>query len=241
MDNGTHLTLDANSCKPLREIVFDTIRNAIVRGDLKPGQRLMEVQLAQELGVSRTPVRESIRKLELEGLVKMVARKGAYVTPLTIDDLEEMMEIRRALEALAAELAAKNATDEDVDQLKEANQEFEQALRDNDEEKIIDTDIRFHDILYRSSGNAKLSQMTNQLREQMQRIRVEYVHKVTDKEPLIGQHESIIDFVERRMPKDAAETAAEHIVITERDMVQVLETEPEVEEPGKSQPRIARA
>ena len=75
----------------------------------------------------------------------------------------------------------------------------------------------------------------------MQRIRVEYVHKVTDKEPLIGQHESIIDFVERRMPKDAAETAAEHIVITERDMVQVLETEPEVEEPGKSQPRIARA
>ncbi|MGI6110081.1 MAG: GntR family transcriptional regulator [Eubacteriaceae bacterium] len=237
MENGTHLTLDANSCKPLREIVFDTIRNAIVRGDLKPGQRLMEVQLAQELGVSRTPVRESIRKLELEGLVKMVARKGAYVTPLTIDDLEEMMEIRRALEALAAELAAKNATDEQIEELKAANQEFEDALRANDEEKIIESDIRFHDVLYDSSGNKKLSQMTNSLREQMQRIRVEYVHKVTDKDPLIGQHESIIEFVEKGIPQAASETAAEHIEITERDMIQVLETEPEIKEPGKMQPR----
>ena len=71
------LTLDVSSCKPLREIVFETIRNAIINGDLKPGQRLMEVQLAEQLGVSRTPVRESIRKLELEGLVKRVPRKGA--------------------------------------------------------------------------------------------------------------------------------------------------------------------
>lgn len=203
--------------------MFDTIRTAIIKGDLKPGQRLMEVQLAQELGVSRTPVRESIRKLELEGLVKMVARKGAYVTPLTIEDLADMMEIRRALEGLAAELAAKNATEEDIRILKELNEEFIRGLLEDNADQIIDSDIRFHDHLYKCSGNEKLWHMTAQLREQMQRVRVEYVHKVEDKKPLIGQHEAIIDFIERRDPIAASQTAAEHIRITEQDMINILQ------------------
>ena len=166
------LTLDVSSCKPLREIVFETIRNAIINGDLKPGQRIMEVQLAEQLGVSRTPVRESIRKLELEGLVKMVPRKGAYVTPMSIDDLRDMMEIRRALEALSAELAAKNATEEDVKKLEESNRGFEESALKNDEEGIINYDIAFHEAIYRATGNERLIQMINSLREQMQRVRV---------------------------------------------------------------------
>ena len=174
------LTLDVSSCKPLREIVFETIRNAIINGDLKPGQRLMEVQLAEQLGVSRTPVRESIRKLELEGLVKMVPRKGAYVTPMSIDDLRDMMEIRRALEALSAELAAKNATEEDVKKLEESNRGFEESALKNDEEGIINYDIAFHETIYRATGNERLIQMINSLREQMQRVRVEYVHHIED-------------------------------------------------------------
>ncbi len=101
----------------------------------------MEVQLAEELGVSRTPVRESIRKLELEGLVKMVPRKGAYVTPMSIKDLQEMMQIRKALETLVAELAAKNATDEEIQKLRESNKGFEESSMKNDEEGIINYDI----------------------------------------------------------------------------------------------------
>ncbi|MDO4287963.1 MAG: GntR family transcriptional regulator [Eubacterium sp.] len=217
------LSLDMSSCKPLREIVFETIRNAIINGDLKPGQRLMEVQLAEQLGVSRTPVRESIRKLELEGLVKMVPRKGAYVTPMSIEDLKDMMEIRRALEALAAELAAKNANDADVKKLRESNKDFEEAACANDETGIINHDIAFHETIYEATGNKRLCQMINSLREQMQRVRVEYVHHVEDKRSLTGQHQRIIDNIEKHLPAEASAAAAEHIHLAELDMVAVLE------------------
>jgi DNA-binding GntR family transcriptional regulator len=79
--------VNLESYKPLREIVFETIREAIISGHLRPGERLMEVQLAQEMGVSRTPVREAIRKLELEGLLIMLPRKGTYVAELSLKDI----------------------------------------------------------------------------------------------------------------------------------------------------------
>lgn len=93
--------LEMNEYLPLRDVVFQTLRQAILRGELKPGERLMEIHLAQKLGVSRTPVREAIRKLELEGLVLMIPRKGAIVAEITVQDLEDVLEVRMALEELA--------------------------------------------------------------------------------------------------------------------------------------------
>ena len=86
--------LQMNEYLPLRDVVFQTLRQAILRGELKPGERLMEIHLAQKLGVSRTPVREAIRKLELEGLVLMIPRKGAVVAEITISDLDDVLEVR---------------------------------------------------------------------------------------------------------------------------------------------------
>jgi len=216
------LSLDISSCKPLREIVFETIRGAIITGELQPGQRLMEVQLAEEMGVSRTPVRESIRKLELEGLVKMVPRRGAYVTPMSVNDLKEMMEIRRALEGLAAELAALNATAEEIAKLYAANQRFGESAMANDEEGIIKNDMAIHDIIYRASGNKKLLTMINSLREQMQRFRAEYVHRIEDKTPLVNQHMEIIRKIESGESAMAKALAGEHIHCTSADMLKVL-------------------
>ena len=216
------LCLDISSCKPLREIVFETIRGAIITGELQPGQRLMEVQLAEEMGVSRTPVRESIRKLELEGLVKMVPRRGAYVTPMSVNDLKEMMEIRRALEGLAAELAALNATAEEIAKLYAANQRFGESAMANDEEGIIKNDMDIHDIIYRASGNKKLLTMINSLREQMQRFRAEYVHRIEDKTPLVNQHMEIIRKIESGESAMAKALAGEHIHCTSADMLKVL-------------------
>ena len=102
MDSLTKLNLD--NYKPLRDVVFENLRSAILEG--KSGQRLMEVQLAEQLGVSRTPVREAIRKLELEGLVVMLRRKGAYVANISVKDLMDVLEIRASLEGLGASLAA---------------------------------------------------------------------------------------------------------------------------------------
>ena len=100
MDSLTKINLD--NYKPLRDVVFENLRAAILDGNLKAGQRLMEVQLAEQLGVSRTPIREAIRKLELEGLVVMLPRKGAYVANMSFKDLIDVLEVRASLEGLAA-------------------------------------------------------------------------------------------------------------------------------------------
>ena len=122
------LKMDVNDYLPLRDVVFNTLRQAILRGEMEPGERLMEIQLAQKLGVSRTPIREAIRKLELEGLVIMIPRKGAEVAHITEKDMKDVLEVRSTLEELVVELAIKNVTDEKIEELKCANKVFERLL-----------------------------------------------------------------------------------------------------------------
>ncbi|NLN98195.1 MAG: GntR family transcriptional regulator [Eubacteriaceae bacterium] len=216
------LELIQNNNQSLRESVFETLRNAIVEGRLAPGERLTELQLAEELGVSRTPVREAIRKLELEGLARMLPRRGAFVTPMSLQDLVDFMEIRRVLEGLAAELAVRNATDEDIRRMEMNNSFFEEAAIANDEAGIIDYDIAFHEVLYNASGNKKLIAQINSIREQTKRIRMEYVQNVDDKCPLIGEHRRIIEGIVQRDAAKAFKAASDHIKSTELDMIKVL-------------------
>ena len=97
---------------PLRDVVFNTLRQEILTGKLKPGEHLREITLANKIGVSRTPVREAIRMLELEGLVKMIPRKGALVADISQKELTDVLEVRNALEQLAIELACQRITTE---------------------------------------------------------------------------------------------------------------------------------
>ena len=128
----TNFQVNMNEYLPLRDVVFNTLRQAILRGELKPGERLMEIQLANKLGVSRTPIREAIRKLELEGLVLMIPRKGAEVAEITEKSLRDVLEVRKALEELAVKLACDRMTKQQMSQLKEAAKEFEETLKTNE-------------------------------------------------------------------------------------------------------------
>ena len=110
--------VNMNEYLPLRDVVFNTLRKAILRGELKPGERLMEIQLANKLGVSRTPIREAIRKLELEGLVLMIPRKGAEVAEITEKNMRDVLEVRKALEELAVQLACEKITAEEIEEIK---------------------------------------------------------------------------------------------------------------------------
>mgnify|MGYP002733969358 FL=1 len=134
MDNLTKLNLD--EYKPLRDVVFESLREAILEGKLSPGQRLMEVQLAEQLGVSRTPVREAIRKLELEGLVVMLPRKGAYVADISLKDLVDVLEIRASLEGLSASLAAERMHEDDIKKLEKIVQDFKEHASSGDVEQF---------------------------------------------------------------------------------------------------------
>ena len=148
-----------NEYLPLRDVVFNTLRQAILRGELKPGERLMEIQLANKLGVSRTPIREAIRKLELEGLVLMIPRKGAEVAEITEKSLRDVLEVRRALEELAVRLACDKISEEKIQELKEAAEYFRSTLKSGDITKIAEADVKFHDVIYLATDNQKLIQL----------------------------------------------------------------------------------
>ena len=166
------LKVNMNEYLPLRDVVFNTLRQAILKGELEPGERLMEIQLADRLGVSRTPIREAIRKLELEGLVLMIPRKGAEVAKISEKNLRDVLEVRRSLEELATELACQRMSPEDLQELEAAQDEFRQAIQEGDFMKIAESDEHYHDVIYQGTGNTRLVQILNNLQEQMYRYRL---------------------------------------------------------------------
>ena len=111
------LNFDLQNHRPLREIVYEELKRQIVVGEIAPGTRMMEVELADEMGVSRTPVREAIRKLEKEGLVSIDPRRGAYASDISIKEMVDVLEVRQDLEGMAAGLAAVKVTEEEKEEL----------------------------------------------------------------------------------------------------------------------------
>ncbi len=206
------LELNMNAYLPLRDVVFQTLREAILKGELKPGERLMELQLASKLGVSRTPIREAIRMLELEGLAVTMPRKGAEVARMTEKDMEDVLQIRKALDELAVGLACDNMTEESLEQIHGALKNFEESTRSRDVKKIAQADVEFHDTIYQAADNPKLVNMLNNLREQMYRYRVEYLKNDTVYPRLIEEHEKIYEGLKRKDKETVVEIVSHHVM-----------------------------
>ena len=204
-------SVDMNEYMPLRDVVFHTLRRAILMGELEPGERLMELQLTEKLGVSRTPIREAIRKLELDGLVVMVPRRGAAVAHITEKDLQDVLEVRCALEELAVSLACDRMVDEDFDRLEICMKEFEECLKVGDLTEIAQKDVEFHDIIFQATDNNRLIQMLNNLREQMYRYRVEYLKNPENYGQLLQEHEEILCSLRNRECEAAKNALRGHI------------------------------
>ena len=208
-----------NEYLPLRDVVFNTLRRATLRGELKPGERLMEIALANRLGVSRTPVREAIRKLELEGLVVMIPRKGAEVARITEKDLRDVLEVRCSLEELAAELAAERMDEETREKLKTALKEFEDAIASGDNGAIADSDMEFHDIIFDATANPRLIQIIGNLREQFYRYRLEYVKDAEYHAVLLKEHQELVKAMITGKKEEAREIMKKHIVNQEMTVI----------------------
>ena len=205
------LTLNMNAYLPLRDVVFNTLREAILKGDLKPGERLMELQLASKLGVSRTPIREAIRMLEQEGLAVTTPRKGAEVAKMTLKDMEDVLEIRDALDELAVRIACQKISDEQLKQLEDMKELFEKSTQTGNVKKIAEADVTFHDVIYEATGNPKLVTLLNNLREQVYRYRVEYIKDPKSYPTLIAEHEAILESLKNRDVKNAVEAMHVHV------------------------------
>ena len=206
---------------PLRDIVFEKLREQIITGQLKPGDRLMEIKLANEMGVSRTPVREAIRKLQAEDLVIMNARRGAVVAPINEKDMKEILEIRKALESLACQLVAVKAGEDDVKTLRSINREMRKAIDDNDIERITDRDVLFHETITEIAANTHLTGMLNQIKEHLYRYRLAFIKELKNKYVLTEEHDKIIDAIESKNAKAAGREIEKHIEVQEKYIINI--------------------
>ena len=221
----SRLDMNINEFLPLREEVFNTLRSAILTGQFRPGDRLMEVPLANQLGVSRTPVREAIHKLEQEGLVTIVPRRGAEVAKITEKSLQDVLEVRRALDVLSVELACERITQEELESLKKACQLFEKATHSGNTTAIAKADVAFHDIIVQSTGNQRLQQLVNNLAEQMYRYRFVYLRDDSQHVKLVEEHQEILDSILHRDKEKASEAARRHIDNQENSIIRQIRLE----------------
>ena len=206
-----NLELQMDAYLPLRDVVFQTLRGAILRGELKPGERLMELQLAAKLGVSRTPIREAIRMLEQEGLAITIPRKGAEVAKMTEKDMEDVLQIRCSLEDLAVRLSCENITQAELVELKEAMDQFEKMIESDNIVETAKADVNFHDVLYKASNNPKLLILLNNLREQMYRYRVEYLKDRSIYSRLMEEHHMLYEALKEKDVEKASQITKKHL------------------------------
>ena len=214
--------INLDTYQPLREAICESLRNAIKKGKLKPGERLMEVQLAEELGISRTPVREAIRKLEQEGYVIMLPRRGTYVSSVSVHDVQEIFEIRTALESLSTGLAARRIENDELEQLQKLLSAIEGYIEKRDIDNIVKTDIEFHDLLYHVSRNERLSQIISNLKEQLSRFRTLSMSYPGRLEETLEEHREMVEAIASGDVEAAREAAERHMVRAEETLLKAM-------------------
>lgn len=202
------IDLNVQHHKPLRDIIYDELKMGILTGKIHPGTRLLEVDLADKMGVSRTPVREAIRRLEKDGLVTIEPRHGAYASRVSVEDMIEILEVRELMESMAAQLAAERITKQQLDELMEIEKHYADAVKSGNMEEMIVFDSKFHKQVVEASQNKTLFQLIEPLQEIALRFRYMYYNDNTRAEKMPGEHDRILKTLETGN-SDAARKAAE--------------------------------
>ena len=202
----------------LRGRVFTKIREDILAGRYKQNDELKEASIGQELGVSRTPVREALRQLELEGLVNIIPNKGAYVNEISEKDIHDIYIIRSYLEGLCAKWACEYITQEQIDELEEVVYLSEYHAKKEHHEQIVELDNKFHQLIYEASNSKILNHILSDFHHYVQRIR-----KITLASDLRAansnkEHNAILDAIRQRDGEKAEMLAHEHIMSTIRNI-----------------------
>lgn len=218
--------MEADDNVSLREAVYQTLRRAILTNMFQPGERLMEMKLASQLGVSRTPVREAIHLLEKESLVRQEPHRGVVVAGITLKQLRDVLEVRSMLEELAVQLACRRAAESDFERLRQAAEDFARAVKQGaDVTELAARDVAFHDVIYHMTDNDKLIQMVANLWEQIYRYRIEYLKDVRRGAALVQEHQEMVKALCARNEEAAVETARLHIANQELTIAKRVEEE----------------
>jgi DNA-binding GntR family transcriptional regulator len=195
-----NIDFKTDDLKPLREKIATSIRDSIIEGRIKPGERLTEPEVAGILGISRTPLREAFLQLESEGFLRVNPRKGAVVTEVSAEDANEIYLIKGSLEALAARLASKFITPQHTDELLRLNKLMEKIAKskDKDYKEFLELNMKFHAIISECSGSDKLKRLLTTLRNQTLRYNYIYISSRDKIKESVDEHYLMIDALEKK-------------------------------------------
>ncbi len=189
----------------LREKILETIREAILKGNLKPGEKVAEPELAERFGISRTPIREAFRQLESEGYLTVIPRKGAVVAALSERDVEEFYAIKSILEGYAAELATAKLTDKEIEKLEVINERLRQLAGEGDVKSFFRVHNEFHDTFIKAADNSKLYDMIQQLGMKFNRLRIASLSVSGRMDISVEEHDKLLEAFRQRDGRAAEE------------------------------------
>lgn len=209
--------------KTLREQIVSSLRESIVKGELRSGQKLTEPELAEKLGISRTPIREAFRQLESEGFLTVIPRRGAVVSSLTRKEIQEFYEIKSLLEGYAARVAAERITKKDIDKLKKLNEQLEALIEVDDVEAFFRKNNEFHNTFIALCGNEKLLEIRRNLVQKFLRFRLQALAVPGRLMGSVKQHRLIIRALAKKDGRLAEAIVIKHSLQSGEELVEQLE------------------
>lgn len=211
-----------SNLKPIRDIVYENLRKAILEGKLKPNERIVEKEYAEKLNISRTPIREALRKLEIEGLVQYIPRKGVIVNTIDKEEIIETYEIRKALEGLAIRYVVQRITDEEITTLKELMDLMEESNKAEDFEKVLEACKGFNDVILKASRMPKIAGLINTMAEQLERYKRVTMSQSIRRSSAIQEHREIFQAIANRDSTAAERLVIEHLEASQKAFLENL-------------------
>lgn len=204
-------TLGIGNVQPIRDIVYGRLRKEILEGKIKSGERIIEKEYADRLNISRTPIREALRKLEIEGFVEYIPRKGVIVKKFSIKDVVEIYEIRKSLECLAVKNMIENVDDDYINELKAIVKQMDDLERAGDIEGVFNVCKDFNQIILEASCMPRLMDMINTLQEYLVRFRRVTLSNTTRRLSAIKEHKEILQAIAERDIEKAQALMGDHL------------------------------
>jgi DNA-binding GntR family transcriptional regulator len=205
--------------KTIRRKIYEHLREQLLSGKIQPHQHLIEAKIARDIGTSRTPVREALHSLELEGLIESIPRVGYVVKPISEQEVEEICEIRAAIEGLAARWAMEKAHEKLVIELQKNIFIAEDKVSKGDVRAFVDMDAKFHEIISKFSGSQRLLELAQTLRRHMLRYRIQSIYLVDNVLMAIDGHKGILRAIEKRNLGEVNKAIQHHMEQSKKDIL----------------------
>ncbi len=205
--------------KTIRRRIYEHLREQLLNGEIAPLEHLIEAKIAKEIGTSRTPVREALHSLELEGLIESIPRVGYVVKPISEKEVEEICEIRAAIEGLAARWAMEKAHENLGAELEKNISVAEDKVSKGDVRAFVDMDAQFHEIISKFSGSKRLLELAQTLRRHMLRYRIQSIYSVDNVIRAIEGHKGIVQAIKKRDLEEINQAIRNHMEQSKKDVL----------------------